>query len=137
MENIKLHVTGADDTHTLQEAQALRNWIADDESIEEFESVALERKALQPDEAGGMLEGILAITLGAPAIVQLVRSIHVWLKQKGQSERAKKLLIDVELPNGSKFKLDASQMSKDENELVKEVLAMMQQQQQQEKSKED
>ena len=74
--SIKIHINLNDQEFAATQAKSLRRWI-EDEAIDDVK-VNLEKKELKEDKAGaGIAEGILAVTLGAPAIVALVKSIHV------------------------------------------------------------
>ncbi len=94
---IELIGTDADEDTAL----ALRDWL----QKEQISGLLVERKSAPPKESHMGIEplSVLSIILGSAAIVELVRSIHVWLEvrkpklrlklRRGQSE------VEIEVEN--------------------------------------
>lgn len=111
---IQLELIGTDaDEDT---ALALRDWL----QKEQISGLLVERKSAPPKESHMGIEplSILSIILGSAAIVELVRSIHVWIEvrkpklrlklRRGQSE------VEIEVENLASQK-----------ELIESVLAKL------------
>ena len=73
--DFKIIVNTEDKNLAIKQTKSLKSWI-EDEELEEVE-IELKRKELQADEAGaGVVESILAVVLGAKAVVELVKTIN-------------------------------------------------------------
>jgi hypothetical protein len=127
MASLFLQIEGLENEEAQKEARSLRQWLESDEDLD-YDKIETLRKELAPDEAGGALEAVLAVVLGAPAVVHLVKSLQVFFREKTKTANGQKLKIDITTPNGGKLKIDAQQMNRDTADLVREISALLQNQ---------
>ena len=121
MKTLKIHVLANEDSN--QEAKNLKNWLENDEDFD-YQKITQERAALKDDEAGGMIEPILALVLGAPAVVQLVKALQTWFNQKGETKRGEDMTVEFEA-EGKKFKVTAKQLNQESAQLIRDLSALM------------
>ena len=106
------------------EAKNLKNWLENDEDFD-YQKINQERAELKDDEAGGMMEATLAVVLGAPAVVQLVKALQTWFTQKGQTKRGEEITVELEKPDGTKLKVNAKQLNDQSAELIRELSSIL------------
>lgn len=122
MKTIKIHILA--DEESSKEAKNLKNWLENDEDFD-YQKINQERTALKEDEAGGMMEATLAVVLGAPAVVQLVKALQTWFTQKGQTKRGEEITVELEKPDGTKLKVNAKQLNDQSAELIRELSSLL------------
>jgi len=122
MKTLKIHVLANEES--IQEAKNLKNWLENDEDFD-YQKITQERAELKNDEAGGMIEPVLALVLGAPAVVQLVKALQTWFNQKEQTKRGEEITIEVEKPDGTKMKVTAKQLNEQSAELIRELSTLL------------
>ena len=96
---------------------SLEDWI----KRERIQDLSVERQTTPADESHMGLDwlAVLTIVLGSKAIVELVKSLHVWIKATHQ----KKLRIRIKVGDDV-LEID-SENSKDQEELLAKVLAKL------------
>ncbi len=122
MNTLKIHVLANEESS--QEAKNLKNWLENDEDFD-YQKINQERTELKDDEAGGMMEATLAVVLGAPAVVQLVKALQTWFTQKGQTKRGEEITVELEKPDGTKLKVNAKQLNDQSAELIRELSSLL------------
>ncbi len=122
MKALKIHVLANEDSN--KEAKNLKNWLENDEDLD-YQKINQERAALNEDEAGGMIEPILAVVLGAPAVVQLVKALQTWFTQKGETQRGEEISVEIEKPDGTKLKVNAKQLNEQSAELIRDLSSLL------------
>lgn len=118
MNTLKIHVLA--DEESSKEAKNLKNWLENDEDLD-YQKIKQERAELKEDEAGGVMEATLAVVLGAPAVVQLVKALQTWFTQKEQTKRGEEITVEFEKSDGTKFKVNAKQLNDQSAELIREL----------------
>ncbi len=121
MNTLKIHVLA--DEESSKEAKNLKHWLENDEDLD-YQKIKQERAALKEDEAGGVMEGTLALVLGAPAVVQLVKALQTWFTQKEQTKRGEEITVEFEKSDGTKFKVNAKQLNEQSADLIKELASL-------------
>jgi hypothetical protein len=121
MKTLKIHVLA--DEASSKEAKNLKIWLENDEDLD-YQKINQERAALKEDEAGGVMEATLAVVLGAPAVVQLVKALQTWFVQKGQTKRGEEITVEFEKADGTKFKVNAKQLNDQSAELIRELASL-------------
>jgi hypothetical protein len=122
MKTLKIHILANEDSN--KEAKNLKNWLENDEDLE-YQKITQERAELKDDEAGGMIEPILAVVLGAPAVVQLVKALQTWFTQKGETKRGEEISVELETADGRKLKVNAKQLNEQSAELIRELSSLL------------
>ncbi|WP_375560043.1 hypothetical protein ACE193_20345 [Bernardetia sp. OM2101] len=122
MNTLKIHVLA--DEESSKEAKNLKNWLENDEDLD-YQKINQERAALKEDEAGGVMEATLAVVLGAPAVVQLVKALQTWFTQKGQTKRGEEITVELEKPDGTKLKVNAKQLNDQSADLIRELSSLL------------
>ncbi|PIY08225.1 MAG: hypothetical protein COZ18_13385 [Flexibacter sp. CG_4_10_14_3_um_filter_32_15] len=122
MNTLKIHVLADEDSS--KEAKNLKNWLENDEDLD-YQKINQERAELKDDEAGGVMEATLAVVLGAPAVVQLVKALQTWFVQKGQTKRGEEITVELEKPDGTKLKVNAKQLNDQSAELIRELSSLL------------
>ncbi|WP_338764253.1 hypothetical protein WAF17_21345 [Bernardetia sp. ABR2-2B] len=122
MNTLKIHVLA--DEESSKEAKNLKNWLENDEDLD-YQKINQERAALKEDEAGGAMEATLAVVLGAPAVVQLVKALQTWFTQKGQTKRGEEITVELEKPDGTKLKVNAKQLDDQSAELIRDLSSLL------------
>lgn len=122
MKTLKIHVLA--DEESSKEAKNLKNWLENDEDLD-YQTINQERAELKDDEAGGAMEATLAVVLGAPAVVQLVKALQTWFTQKGQTKRGEEITVELEKPDGTKLKVNAKQLNEQSAELIRELSSLL------------
>ena len=122
MKTLKIRVLAQEDSS--KEAKNLKNWLENDEDLD-YQKINQERAELKEDEAGGVMEATLAVILGAPAVVQLVKALQTWFTQKGQTKRGEEITVELEKPDGTKLKVNAKQLNDQSAELIKELSSIL------------
>jgi hypothetical protein len=120
--DFKIIVNTEDKNLAIKQTKSLKSWI-EDEELEEVE-IELKRKELQADEAGaGVVESILAVVLGAKAVVELVKTINTWIQEKTKREVAAtpKLSLTIETIEGEKITIDAENIGKTEQAIIEKL----------------
>ena len=120
--DFKIIVNTEDKNLAIKQTKSLNSWI-EDEELEEVE-IELKRKELQADEAGaGVVESILAVVLGAKAVVELVKTINTWIQEKTKREVAAtpKLSLTIETIEGEKITIDAENIGKTEQAIIEKL----------------
>ena len=118
MHTLKIHVSA--DEQSSKEAKNLKNWLENDEDFD-YQQISQERAALKEDEAGGAMEATLAVVLGAPAVVQLVKALQTWFNQRGQTKRGEEITVELEKPDGTKLKVNAKQLNDQSADLIRDL----------------
>ena len=118
MKTLKIHVLA--DEQSSQEAKSLKNWLENDEDFD-YQKINQERAALKEDEAGGAMEATLAVVLGAPAVVQMVKALQTWFNQRGQTKRGEEITVELEKPDGTKLKVNAKQLNDQSADLIRDL----------------
>ncbi|AFM03010.1 hypothetical protein Fleli_0543 [Bernardetia litoralis DSM 6794] len=121
MNTLKIHVLA--DEESSKEAKNLKNWLENDEDLD-YQKIKQERAELKEDEAGGVMEATLAVVLGAPAVVQLVKALQTWFTQKEQTKRGEEITVEFEKSDGTKFKVNAKQLNDQSAELIRELASL-------------
>ena len=111
------------DEESSKEAKNLKNWLENDEDLD-YQKINQERAELKEDEAGGAMEATLAVVLGAPAVVQLVKALQTWFTQKGQTKRGEEITVEFEKADGTKFKVNAKQLNDQSADLIRELASL-------------
>lgn len=122
MKTLKIHVLA--DQESSKEAKNLKNWLENDEDLD-YQKINQERSPLKKDEAGGAMEATLAVVLGAPAVVQLVKALQTWFNQRGQTKRGEEISVELEKPDGTKLKVNAKQLNDQSADLIKELSSIL------------
>jgi ferric-dicitrate binding protein FerR (iron transport regulator) len=122
MKTLKIHVLANEESS--KEAKNLKNWLENDEDFD-YQKINQERAELKDDEAGGVMEATLAVVLGAPAVVQLVKALQTWFTQKGQTKRGEEITVELEKPDGTKLKVNAKQLNEQSAELIRELSSLL------------
>ena len=98
---------------------SLQNWIKQ-EKIDDLEELTVKTSPPKEEEMGVEPVSILAVVLGSAAVVQLVKSIHVWIKS---SKPKVKMKIIV---NSKTIEIEAENL-RDTQSLVEQVLEIFEQ----------
>lgn len=118
MNTLKIHVSA--DEESSKEAKSLKNWLENDDDLD-YQKISQERAVLKEDEAGGAMEATLAVVLGAPAVVQLVKALQTWFNQRGQTKRGEEITVELEKPDGTKLKVNAKQLNDQSADLIRDL----------------
>ncbi len=124
MNTLKIHVLANEESESNKQAKNLKNWLENDEDLE-YQKITQQRAALKNDEAGGMIEPILAVVLGAPAVVQLVKALQTWFTQRGETQRGEEISVELETADGRKLKVNAKQLNEQSADLIKELSSLL------------
>ncbi len=115
----KINIISEDEDFALKQVKNLKNWIENDEELENVK-IKQERQELQEDDAGGGLLAVLGIVLGSP-FEQIAKTIQVWIQEKTK-RTTKELNLEFEQKDGTKFKINSKNIGKDEHEFVNELV---------------
>ena len=115
----KINIISEDDDFALQQTKNLKNWIEDDEDLERVK-VKQGRKELEADDAGGGLLSILQVVAGA-ALEPIAKTIQVWMQEKTKRATAE-FSVEMESPDGKKFKINSKNIGDDEKAFVTELM---------------
>jgi hypothetical protein len=115
----KINILAEDEDFALQQSKNLKNWIEDDEELESI-NVKQERKELEEDDAGGGLLSILQVIAGA-ALEPIAKTIQVWMQERTKRSTAE-FSIELESPDGKKFKINSKNIGDDEKAFVSEII---------------
>jgi hypothetical protein len=115
----KINILAEDEDFALQQSKNLKNWIEDDEELESI-NVKQERKELEEDDAGGGLLSILQVVAGA-ALEPIAKTIQVWMQERTKRSTAE-FSIELESPDGKKFKINSKNIGDDEKAFVSEII---------------
>lgn len=98
---------------------SLQDWIKQ-ENIPDLEELTVKTSPPKEEEMGVEPVSILAVVLGAEAVVQLVRSIHVWIKTSRPKVKMKIIV------NSKTIEIEAENLP-DTQSFVDRVLAIFEQ----------
>ena len=115
----KINIVSDDEDFSLQQSKNLKNWIEDDEDLDTIK-VKQERKELEEDDAGGGLLSILQIVAGA-ALEPIAKTIQVWMQERTKRSTAE-FSIELESPDGKKFKIKSKNIGDSEKAFVSEII---------------
>ena len=115
---IKVIVDSSDSEYSQSQTSLLKKWVNDEDRDDLI--VTQSRKPLQPNEAGGLLESVLYITLNSAAIVVLAKSLATWFKTRADvaNARSKQLKVTVETASGDKITIDTSNAGETEQDII-------------------
>ncbi|MEJ2596007.1 MAG: hypothetical protein P8100_12995 [bacterium] len=116
----KINIVSDDQDFALQQTKNLKNWIEDDEEIEQVK-VNQARKELEEDDAGGGLLSILQVIAGA-ALEPIAKTIQVWMQERTKRSTSE-FSVELESPDGKKFKINSKNIGNDEKAFVNEIIS--------------
>jgi hypothetical protein len=122
--NLKITVESDNKDFCMTQTRSLKNWI--DNENEEIRTLLLKKEILKEDAGAGLVENIIAITLGAPSIIVLARSLHVWLKEKTKQKLGEvpKMNLRIESENGKVIEINVENAGKTEEALIKSLCSL-------------
>ena len=115
----KINIVSDDEDFSLQQTKNLKNWIEDDEELDNIK-VNQGRKKLAEDDAGGGLISILQVIAGA-ALEPIAKTIQVWMQERTKRSTAE-FSIELESPDGKKFKIKSKNIGDSEKAFVSEII---------------
>ena len=115
----KINIVSDDEDFSLQQTKNLKNWIEDDDEIDEIK-VKQGRKELEDDDAGGGLLSILQVMAGA-ALEPIAKTIQVWMQERTKRSTAE-FSVELESPDGKKFKIKSKNIGNSEKAFVSEIM---------------
>lgn len=94
---------------------SLQDWIKQ----ERISGLSARRKSIPPkaDEMGADPVTILSVVLASAAVVELVKSIHVWIKNTRP-----KVKVKIQLTESKFIEIEAENLSADPQDLIDETL---------------
>ena len=115
----KINIVSDDEEFAIKQSQQLKDWIEEDEEVNAV-SIKQERKELAEDDAGGGLLAALQVVIGA-ALEPFAKTLQVWMTEKTKRSISE-FSVELESPDGKKFKINSSNMGTDDKAFVSEVL---------------
>lgn len=119
MNEITLTIDSSDHAFALKQTNFLMKEIS---GKPEIDSVRQKRLPLNKNHAGGLLETILTVSLSSTAVVTLIETIHVWLKNRAKVIKAerKEIRIVIRTKGGDEITISSSNI--DEPEKIAELI---------------
>lgn len=114
-----INILADNEDFALQQTKNLKNWIEDDEDLDSIK-VNQGRKELAEDDAGGGLISILQVMAGA-ALEPIAKTIQVWMQERTKRSTAE-FSIELESPDGKKFKIKSKNIGDSEKAFVSEII---------------
>jgi hypothetical protein len=107
---------------SLSDAEFLKAYLEETEVDGATIKLRQQQKKILPGQAGGELEAILSITLAAPAVIEFVKLIGIWLKSREDTKVARipKIKIVVKNERGE-MSIDASNLSENEKATIEKL----------------
>lgn len=115
-----INIVSEDEDFALQQTKNLKNWIEDDEELDDVK-VKQGRKELESDDAGGGLLSILQVAVGA-ALEPIAKTIQVWMQERTKRTTAE-FSVELESPDGKKFKIQSKNIGDNEKAFVSEIIS--------------
>lgn len=115
-----INIVSEDENFSLQQTKNLKNWIEDDEELDQIK-VKQGRKELEADDAGGGLMAILQVAVGA-ALEPIAKTIQVWMQERTKRSTAE-FSVELESPDGKKFKIQSKNIGDNEKAFVSEIIS--------------
>src|SRR5210317_1258266 len=115
-----INIVSEDENFSLQQTKNLKNWIEDDEELDDVK-VKQGRKELESDDAGGGLISILQVAVGA-ALEPIAKTIQVWMQERTKRSTAE-FSVELESPDGKKFKIQSKNIGDNEKAFVSEIIS--------------
>ena len=125
----KIEILSDDKDFAMKQAQSLKTWITNEDSIKEV-TINQERAKLGTDDAGGILLSVLQIALGSSLLVELTKTIQVWVQERSKrlTSNSPEFKLSFSKPDGTKFEIDAKNIGEDQkafiDKLTSELLAV-------------
>ncbi len=116
----KINIQSDDQDFALQQTKNLKNWLEDDEDLDNVK-VNQGRKELAEDDAGGGLLSILQVIAGA-ALEPIAKTIQVWMQERTKRSTSE-FSVELESPDGKKFKINSKNIGNDEKAFVNEIIS--------------
>ena len=116
----KINILSDDQEFALQQTKNLKNWLEDDEELDNVK-VNQGRQQLAEDDAGGGLISILQVIVGA-ALEPIAKTIQVWMQERTKRSSSE-FSIELESPDGKKFKINSKNIGNDEKAFVTEIIS--------------
>lgn len=119
---LKFNIVSDDEEFAKKQSASLKNWIQDEEDLEDIEVEQL-RAELAEDDAGGALLSAFKTFMSGNPIEIIAKTIQTWLRERSKTEIAKVATfnLEIEKPDGTKVTLDVKNLGNTEKELIENI----------------